>query len=134
MLPPSRRLLLCLGLLLVAAWTGPAWADVDLTAKVVAVPGVRLQQVSLHVGEDGNGGLALKLHAARADVAAMGWRRVGLDLEGVLSRDLQMRWLLDGTVALRGAPGGALGHSDVHLVIDERANTLQADITQSAAS
>ncbi|MGN2245518.1 hypothetical protein ACFWZ3_02380 [Frateuria sp. GZRR35] len=134
MLAFSRRLLLCLGLLLVAAWTGPARADVELTAKVVAVPGVRLQQVSLHIGEDGNGGLALKLHAARADVAAMGWRRVGLDLEGVLSRDLQMRWLLDGTVALRGAPGGALGNSDVHLVIDQRANTLQADVTQAAAA
>ncbi|UGB44161.1 hypothetical protein LQ772_09075 [Frateuria edaphi] len=134
MLPPSRRLLLCLGLLLVALWTNPAWADVDLTAKVVAMPGVRLQQVTLHIGEDGKGGLALKLHAARADVGAMGWRRVGLDLEGALSRDLQMRWLLDGTIALRGAPGGALGNSDVHLVIDERANTLQADIAQATAT
>ena len=134
MLSLTRRLLLCLGLLVVAAWTAPARADVDLTAKVVAVPGVRLQQVSLHIGDDGKGGLALTLHAARADVAAMGWRRVGLDLEGVLSRDLHMRWLLDGTIALRGAPGGALGNSDVQLVVDQRANTLQADITQATAT
>lgn len=134
MLSPSRRLLLCLGLLVVAAWAAPARADVDLTAKVIAMPGVRLQQVSLHVGEDGQGGLALKLHAARADVAAMGWRRVGLDLEGALSRDRQMRWLFDGKIALRGAPGGALGRSDVRLVIDEHANTLQADIVQAAAT
>jgi hypothetical protein len=134
MLSPSCRLLLCLGLFVVAVWAAPARADVDLTAKVVAMPGVRLQQVSLHVGDDGKGALLLKLHAARADIAAMGWRRVGLDLEGVLSRDLQMRWLLDGTIALRGAPGGALGHSDVRLVIDERANTLQADIAQATAS
>ncbi|WP_424683698.1 hypothetical protein [Frateuria sp. YIM B11624] len=133
MLSLSCRLLLCLGLLAVAAWAAPARADVDLTAKVVAMPGVRLQQVSLHIGDDGKGALALKLHAARADVAAMGWRRVGLDLEGVLTRDLQMRWMLDGTLALRGAPGGALGRSDVRLVIDERANTLQADIAQAAA-
>lgn len=131
---PSRRLLLCLGLLLVAAWAAPAWADVDLTAKVVAMPGVRLQQVSLHIGGDARGGLALKLHAARADVAAMGWRRVGLDLEGLLSRDLQMRWLLEGKIALHGAPGGALGNSDVRVVIDERANTLQADIAQATAT
>ena len=130
----SRRLLLCLGLLIVAAWVRPARADVDLTAKVVAMPGVRLQQVSLHIGQNGDGALALKLHAARADVAAMGWRRVGLDLQGVLSRDLQMRWLLDGTIALQGAPGGALGNSDVKLVIDERANTLQADIAQAKAT
>jgi hypothetical protein len=133
MLSPSCRLLLFLGLLAIAAWAGPARADVDLTAKVVAMPGVRLQQVSLHIGDDGKGALSLKLHAARADVASMGWRRVGLDLEGVLTRDPQMRWLLDGSIALRGAPGGALNHSDVHLVIDERANTLQADIAQAAA-
>jgi hypothetical protein len=129
-----RRLLLCLGLPVVATWAAPARADVDLTAKSVAIPGVRLQQMSLHIGDDGEGGLTLKLHAARADVAAMGWRRVGLDLEGALTRDLQMRWTLDGTIALRGAPGGALGHSDVRLVIDERANTLQADIAQATAT
>ncbi|MCX7514933.1 hypothetical protein [Frateuria sp. STR12] len=133
MLLLPHRLLLCLGLLIVAAWAAPARADVELTAKVVAVPGVRLQQVSLHVGEDGQGGLALELHAARADIPAMGWRRVGLDLQGALSRDLQMRWLLDGSVALRGAPGGALSHSDVRLVIDAGANTLQADIMQASA-
>jgi hypothetical protein len=98
------------------------------------MPGVRLQQVNLHIGEDGKGGLALTLHAARADVSSMGWRRVGLDLEGSLSRDMQMRWLLDGTLALQGAPGGALNNSDVHLVVDDRANTLQADITQARAA
>jgi hypothetical protein len=126
------RLLLCLGLLLL--WAAPARADLELTAKVVAVPGVRLQQVNLHVGEDAQGGLVLKLRAARADIAAMGWRRVGLDLQGTLSRDTQMRWLLDGTLALRGAPGGALGHADVRLMVDARANTLQADIGQARAT
>jgi hypothetical protein len=133
MLPLSRRLLLCMYLLFAAAWGTPARADVDLTAKAIAMPGVQLQQVSLHIGEDGKGGLALRLRAARADVAAMGWRRVGLDLQGSLSRDLQMRWLLDGSLALRGAPGNALGDADVHLVVDARANTLQADITQAKA-
>ena len=128
-----RRLLPCLCLLFVTAWAAPARAEVQLTAKLVAMPGVRLQQVNLQIGEDGKGGLALALHAARADVASMGWRRVGLDMRGSLSRDLQMRWLLDGTLALQGAPGGALSHSDVHLVVDARANTLQADIAQAKA-
>lgn len=133
MLPPLRRLLPSLCLLFAAAWAMPARADVDLTAKVLAVPGVRLQQVTLHVGEDGRGGLALQLQAARADVAAMGWRRVGLDLHGTLSRDVQMRWLVDGMLALHGAPGGALSSSDVHLVVDARANTLQMDLGQAKA-
>ena len=128
-----RRLLPCLCLLFVTAWAAPARAEVQLTAKLVAMPGVRLQQVNLQIGEDGKGGLALALHAARADVASMGWRRVGLDMRGSLSRDLQMRWLLDGTLALQDAPGGALSHSDVHLVVDARANTLQADIAQAKA-
>ncbi|HEV2538215.1 MAG TPA: hypothetical protein VGU03_00760 [Frateuria sp.] len=133
MLPFVRRLLLCMGLLFAAAWVVPARADVELSARVIAVPGVELQQVNLHVGEDGKGGLSLKLHAGRADVPSMGWRRVGLDLQGSLSRDMQMRWLLDGTLALRGAPGNALGNADVRLVVDARANTLQADLTQAKA-
>lgn len=133
MRPRFHRLLPCLLLLSVTTWAMPARADVALTAKLVTMPGVRLQQVSLHIGEDGKGGLALTLHAARADIAAMGWRRVGLDLEGELSRDVQMRWLLDGKIALQGAPGGALSNSDVHLVVDARANTLQADIAQAKA-
>ena len=133
MLPRFRRLLPCLCLLFATAWAVPARADVDLTARAIAAPGVQLQQVSLHVGDDGKGGLSLRLHAARADIPAMGWRRVGLDLEGALSRDVQMRWLLDGTLALRGAPGNALGNADVHLAVDARANTLQADITQAKA-
>lgn len=129
----ARRLLLCLALLL--GWTSsmPARADVDLSAKLIAVPGVRLQQVNLHIGTDEHGGLALTLHAARADVQAMGWRRVGLDLDGRLQRDAQMRWLLDGGLKLANAPGGALGNADLHLVVDPNANTLQADITQAKA-
>ncbi|MEI7038201.1 hypothetical protein [Fulvimonas yonginensis] len=129
----SRRLLLCLGVLVGVALATPARADLTLTAKLVTVPGVRLQQVRLHIGDDGQGGLALTLHAARADVPAMGWRRVALDLDGTLQRDAQMRWLLDGALTLRGTPGAALGNSDLHLVVDAQANTLQADIGQAKA-
>src|SRR5262249_7170081 len=80
----------------------------------------------------GQGGLQLSLKAAKADVPAMGWKRVGVDLQGVLQRDTHMRWLFDGTAQLSGAPGGALGNAKVSMIIDEAANTLEIDISQGA--
>lgn len=133
MCPPSHRWLLCLCLLLGLATTAPARADIDLAAKRLDAPGVRLQDVTLHIAEDGNGGLSVRLHARHADVPAMGWRRVGLDLSGGLQRDVQLRWLLDGALQLHGAPGGAASDARLRLTVDESANTLQADIDQAKA-
>lgn len=108
-----------------------ARADVDLAARSMAMPGVRLQGVNLHLAEDGQGGLALHLHAARADVGALGWHRVGVDLDGTLRRDAQMRWQLAGPLKLSGAPGGALSDASLRLLIDAAADTLQADLHQA---
>jgi hypothetical protein len=113
-----------------ACWSLPARADVALGAKTVTVPGLKMQGVQSQIGEDGEGGLKLSLHAAKADVPAMGWKRVGVDLQGVLQRDTHMRWLFDGTAQLAGAPGAALSNAKVSMVIDEAANTLQIDLTQ----
>jgi hypothetical protein len=113
-----------------ACWSLPARADVALGAKTVTAPGLKMQGVQSQIGEDGEGGLKLSLHAAKADVPAMGWKRVGVDLQGVLQRDTHMRWLFDGTAQLAGAPGAALSNAKVSMVIDEAANTLQIDLTQ----
>lgn len=115
-----------------ACWSLPARADVALGAKTVTVPGLKMQGVQSQIGEDGEGGLKLSLRAAKADVPAMGWKRVGVDLQGVLQRDTHMRWLFDGTAQLAGAPGAALSNAKVSMVIDEAANTLQIDLTQGA--
>ncbi|WP_049620923.1 hypothetical protein [Frateuria defendens] len=126
--------LLCLGLLLGLLPIMPARADIQLTAKVVEVPGVRLQDVNLQVGDDGQGGLRLRLRAGKADVPAMGWRRLALGLDGTLQRDADLRWLLDGVVQLKNAPGGALGNTHLSLAVDESANTLQLDLDQDKAT
>lgn len=128
----SSYLLLVLGVFLTLGTMTPARADVALGAKAVGLPGLRMQGVQAQIGEDGQGGLKLGLRAAKADVPAMGWKRVGVDLQGILQRDVHMRWLFDGTAQLNGAPGGALGNAKVSMVIDEAANTLEIDITQGS--
>lgn len=108
----------------------PVRADVLLNAKLVSMPGVRLQDVQAQIGEDGKGGLTLNLRAAKADVASMGWRRISLNMQGSLQRDPRMRWLFDGTVQLAGAPGGALSNAKLGMIVDESANTLEVNLNQ----
>jgi hypothetical protein len=125
--------LLCCCLLLGVGWMPPARADVRLTAKSISVPGVHLQAVTVRLGEDTVGGLRLQLSAEQADVPAMGWRRLGLSLDGNLQRDSRLRWILDGDVRLAGAPGGALSDAHVNVLLSEAANTLLVDILQGKA-
>jgi hypothetical protein len=125
--------LLCCCLLLGVGWMPPARADVRLTAKSISVPGVHLQAVTVRLGEDTAGGLRLQLSAEQADVPAMGWRRLGLSLDGNLQRDSRLRWILDGDVRLAGAPGGALSDAHVNVLLSEAANTLLVDILQGKA-
>lgn len=126
----SSHLLLCCCLLLGIGWTLPVRADVLLTAKSINLPGVRLQTVTAQLSEDAVGGLQLQLHAGHADVPAMGWRRLGLTLDGNLKRDDRLHWILDGNVRLAGAPGGALSDAHVNILLSESANTLLVDILQ----
>ncbi len=133
MRPTSSHLLLCCCLLLGFGWARPVHADVALTAKSINVPGVRLQTVTVRFAPDAAGGLGLQLRAAQADVPAMGWRRLGLSLDGILQRDDRLRWVFDGTVRLAGAPGGALSDAHVNILLSESANTLLVDILQGKA-
>ena len=133
MRPTSSHLLLCCLLLLGSVWAAPVRADIVLRARAVSVPGVRLNSVNLRIGEDGKGGLRMQLHAAQADIAAMGWHRLGLTLDGSLQRDAQMRWIFDSGVQLANAPGGALSNARAVMQLSEAANTLQIDISQGKA-
>lgn len=127
----SSRLLLCLCVLCGASWGVPARADIVLSAKRIAVAGLNLQDVQAHVAPGEHAGtLRLTLHAGKADIPALGWRRVGLDLDGTLQRDPQLRWLFAGTTRVSGAPGRALDHALVALVMDATSNTLQIDLEQ----
>lgn len=133
MRPTSSHLLLLLGVLLWACLAPRAHADVAIGAKALSLPGLKMQDVQAQVGEDGQGGLKLSLRATKTELPAMGWKRVGVDLQGTLQRDTHMRWLFDGKMQLAGAPGGALGNASVGMVIDEAANTLEVDISQAQA-
>ncbi|HXD37407.1 MAG TPA: hypothetical protein VN624_12180 [Rhodanobacter sp.] len=130
----SSHLLLgfCL-LFLGGGWAVPARADVVFAARSIGVPGVKLSTVTVHLSDRADGGIHLQLSAKQADVAAMGWRKVGLALDGDLQRDARMRWILDGQLQLRGAPGGALGDATLRLVTSETTNTIQIDIGQGKA-
>ncbi|MEO8810648.1 MAG: hypothetical protein ABI386_10430 [Rhodanobacter sp.] len=130
MRPTSSHLLLCCGLLLGLCWSAPSRADVLLSAKSINVPGVSLQDVTLRLGDDGHGAISLQLHAGRADVASMGWRRLTMKLTGSLRRDDQLAWVLDGNLKLASAPGGALSDARVQIQISPGANTLLVDVSQ----
>ncbi|WP_426689081.1 hypothetical protein [Rhodanobacter ginsengiterrae] len=133
MRPTSSHLLLCCCLLLCIGWALPARADVLLTAKSIKAPGIHLQTVTLRIGEDAGGGLHLQMNAAQADIPAMGWRRLGLSVDGNLQRDVHLRWTLDGKVRLADAPGGALSDAHVNVQVSAAANTLLVDIQQGKA-
>ena len=128
-----RRSLLCLCILCGLIGMVPAWADTIVAAKRIDLPGATLQDVTAQLapGADPNT-VKISLHASKADFPSLGWRKVGLTLQGNLRRDPQMRWLFDGTAQFNGAPGGALSNATIALVMDGSANTLEVDATQGA--
>ena len=133
MRPTSSHLLLCVFLLTCLGLVRPARADITVAASQLDLPGLRLQDMKARIGEDPAGGLRLQVQAGQADIAALGWRRVGLHLDGRLQRDAQRRWLFDGHVLLRGAPGGALTDARLHWVVNSSADTMQIELLQDKA-
>ncbi|HEY4293285.1 hypothetical protein [Luteibacter sp.] len=135
MLPVSTRTFaLILTALTAIAWASGACAGLSVEADTVSIPGMEMSGMQADIDPAGNGkGLDVKLSADHADMPALGWRKLGLRLEGTLDRDELGRWVFDGTVRLRGAPGGALGNASVHMVADEAANTLEVSLSQDKA-
>ncbi|WP_043693549.1 hypothetical protein [Luteibacter sp. 9133] len=135
MLPVSTRTFA----LFLAAWIALTWADgaragLSVGADSVAVPGLSMTGVEADIAPvSGGTGVTLALTAQKADIAAMGWRKIGLDLAGRLDRDELGRWNFDGDLRLRGAPGGAWTRATVHMAADESANTLEVSIRQDSS-
>lgn len=127
----SSRLLLFLCVLCVTSWAAPARADIELAAKRITVAGVDLQNVQMRMAPGTPAGtLHLILQADKADIPALGWRHVGFALDGTLQRDSQLRWMFSGSSKVSGAPGRALDHALIALVLDTTSNTLQVDLEQ----
>jgi len=116
------------------AAAGGARAGVSVEADTLSIPGLAMNGMKADIEPAGDGkGLDVTLSADRADVASLGWRKLGLRLDGTLDRDELGRWVFDGSVKLRGAPGGALGNAAVHVVADQAANTLEVSLKQDKA-
>lgn len=128
----SSHFLLCCVVLLAVVCMPTARADVVLAARSISLPGVRLQAVTVTMSDDVAGAVHLQLHAGQVDVPAMGWRRLGLSLDGSLQRDTRLRWILDGSARLTGAPGAAFSNAQVRVIVSEESNTLQIDLTQGS--
>ncbi|RAP57770.1 YdbH domain-containing protein [Oleiagrimonas sp. MCCC 1A03011] len=106
-----------------------ARAATSVQAASVVLPGVALKQVDGTLAPDADGQLALHLSIASADVDALGWKHVGVDLQGTLIRSRSDTWYCQGRLTLRGAPGGMLRKSGrFGLILDIGANTLQLDL------
>jgi hypothetical protein len=130
----SSRLLLFVCVLCATSWAWPARADIVLAAARISVAGVDLRGVQARIAPGKQAGtLQVSMQAARADVPALGWRRVGLNLDGTLQRDARLRWMFDGPTHVAGAPGRALEHAMLALVLDATSNTLQVDLGQGKA-
>jgi hypothetical protein len=131
----SSRLLACVAALFLAMLPmRSARADVDVRAASLQLPGVALQQVHLQLAGDGSAPLKMQLTAARARLPALGWRRVALQWQGTVRRVGAERWVLDGAMRLKHAPGGLLANGHLRLLIDVNANTLEVDISQGAGT
>ncbi len=104
-----------------------------LKAQEVTAPGISLHELTARVDENPDGGVRVRLVAARVSVPAMGWRRVGLIVDGVMQRDERLRWVFAGDLRLNKAPGGALNQASVEIVVNPPANTLVVDLRQDAA-
>jgi len=131
----TRTFVLVLVACALFAGAGGARADVSVGADSLTLPGVDMtgMQADINSAPDGQG-LKLALSAERADIPAMGWRKLGVALDGALDRDELGRWVFDGALRLKGAPGSALSNARLHMVADESANTLEVSVTQDKAS
>lgn len=131
----TRTLVLVLVACALFAGAGGVRADVSVGADSLALPGMDMTGMQADINSaPGGQGLQLTLSADRADIPAMGWRKLGVALNGALDRDELGRWVFDGALRLKGAPGGALSNARLHMVADESANTLELSVTQDKAS
>jgi hypothetical protein len=108
-------------------------AGIELKAGSVVLPGAVLGTLVLSAQSDGAQGLLLDMSAANVDLPALGWRRVGLGMRGHLVRTGADVWTLDTDLRTARAPGNAMAAARLRLVLDQAANTAQADIWQDKA-
>ncbi len=130
----SRQLAWWLGGLLAAMLVcAQATAGVVMHARVIELPGVKLQNVRLTLDSNAGKPPHLTLSAESADVSMLGWHHVGLHLGGTLQHSGPQNWSLNAQVKLKHAPGGLLSNGTLMAQIDGDTNTLALDVSQGRA-
>lgn len=121
----------CAAVLALAGWSC-AHAQVLLKAQEVSAPGISLHGLTASFDEHADDGMSVRLVATKVDMPAMGWRRVGLSIDGTMQRDERLRWVFAGDLRLGAAPGGALGKARIEVAVNVAANTLVIDVRQGS--
>lgn len=107
----------------------PVHAATRVSAASLQVPGIVLRNLVATLDHADDGQLRLTIKADRADIPALGWKRVGVSLQGQLRRLHDNVWSCRGQVTLSRAPGGLLRRRQPFvLTIDTGANTLELDL------
>jgi len=133
MFPVSTRTFSFLFIVLVAlVGADGARATVSVDAEGMSLPGVVLDGLHADLTAAGDG-MGVALTVQRADLAAMGWHKATLDLDGTLARDEPGRWTFAGNLRMRGASGDPWPRATVRMVADTAANTLELTVRQDAS-
>ena len=92
-----------------ALWAGSGWAAVQINIRQIDGSGLQLSGLQVRLGQapGSKAALRVQLQIAELSIAALGWKKVRIQVDGLLSRDQAGRWIFDAPVRVHGAPGGA---------------------------
>ncbi len=114
-----------------ALWAGSGLAAVQVNIRQVDGSGLKLSglQMQLAPAPGSKGALRVQLQIAQLSIAALGWKGVRIQVDGLLSRDRTGRWVFNAPVRVQGAPGGAFS-TLTRLVCRISTNSAEITITR----
>ncbi|MGH8184578.1 MAG: hypothetical protein ACREPH_13055 [Rhodanobacteraceae bacterium] len=101
-----------------------------MQAATLTLPGIQLSDVRLVASLAADGRPTLQIDAGKVSVPALGWRDVGLSLQGEPQRAGGGAWKFVGHIATRKAPGAALRDAGLTILYDRDGGTLEVMIAQ----
>ncbi len=92
-----------------ALWAGSGWAAVQINIRQVDGLGLKLSGLQLRLAQvaGSTAALRVRLHIAELSIPVLGWHRVRIQVDGLLSRDRAGRWIFNAPMRVQGAPGKA---------------------------
>ncbi|MHC1479517.1 hypothetical protein ACYJW8_04645 [Frateuria aurantia] len=120
-------------LLLMLLWCSHSWAGTVLSLRSARWPGMAVQGLQARLSDHGARQVNLVMQIAQLNVERLGWHRVGLQVDGLLTSEPGGRWRFQGQVMCRGAPGAGWTHAQGVVMVDTLANSLFATVQQDHA-